>query len=403
MNKTPKAVRASEGKMSPEDTVSQRQLKSPQDGAAGALGLLSTLATVGTLRKTANEKELSSGMKRSSSSESDRTTPAKRRAGVSPSSMGSKSDYECETCSKSFASRQGLQNHVQTVHLKKRTFECSECFKKFSANGSLKRHIETVHRGERKFECNFCGKLFALKHHLKNHTHTVHCDLVYASENSERNAVANASAFSLGPNEKLQMHQAELLAACSASSHGSVDAGLLALIMQQQHQQQQQQLQQQQQQQQQQQLMHHQEEQQRLTGRNASQALNSLLGSSTGLTRTNNLTSEVGAKPNNLFAHMNPRNDMSKYMTDRSPPVSDLSMLGRLLQQSQAASSGELQPPFQFKHDPNLDALALKMLAMQNAQMTSPLHQLSMAAVNGLKESQSSVPHRPEATKSQMQ
>jgi len=97
-------------------------------------------------------------------------------SGKKPRIKANNSKFQCDTCDRTFASRQGLQNHILTVHLKKRIFECKQCSKKFSANGSLKRHVDTVHKRKREFQCQRCLKMFALKHHLKNHMITVHHD-----------------------------------------------------------------------------------------------------------------------------------------------------------------------------------------------------------------------------------
>ena len=60
-----------------------------------------------------------------------------------------KKESKCEICQKSFATKQSLQKHVESIHYENNgDFECKFCNKEFSEKGNLKVHTETVHWSE---------------------------------------------------------------------------------------------------------------------------------------------------------------------------------------------------------------------------------------------------------------
>ncbi|XP_055531315.1 myoneurin-like [Wyeomyia smithii] len=81
--------------------------------------------------------------------------------------------HQCEQCPKGFTSRNKLQSHVNSVHLKKRDFKCEICGKAFLEKNNLKGH-QRIHNGERKYKCDLCPKTFLFAGTLRCHklTHT---------------------------------------------------------------------------------------------------------------------------------------------------------------------------------------------------------------------------------------
>ncbi|XP_058457350.1 zinc finger protein 846 isoform X2 [Malaya genurostris] len=81
--------------------------------------------------------------------------------------------HQCEQCPKSFTSRNKLQSHINSVHLKKRDFKCEVCGKAFLEKNNLKGH-QRIHNGDRKYKCDLCPKTFLFAGTLRCHklTHT---------------------------------------------------------------------------------------------------------------------------------------------------------------------------------------------------------------------------------------
>ncbi|KAK2109471.1 hypothetical protein P7K49_009217 [Saguinus oedipus] len=80
--------------------------------------------------------------------------------------------FMCETCGKSFASKEYLKHHNR-IHTGSKPFKCEVCFRTFAQRNSLYQHIK-VHTGERPYCCDQCGKQFtqlnALQRHRRIHT-----------------------------------------------------------------------------------------------------------------------------------------------------------------------------------------------------------------------------------------
>ncbi len=81
--------------------------------------------------------------------------------------------FECHVCSCVFTRVHCLQQHISTIHGKRR-FECDICGKEFTQAGNLRRHILTVHKKERRFECQHCGRKFGEAAHFRTHISSVH-------------------------------------------------------------------------------------------------------------------------------------------------------------------------------------------------------------------------------------
>lgn len=89
-------------------------------------------------------------------------------------SMESNADrpYQCVTCSRSFAVKAGLVQHMRT-HTDERPYPCGHCGRAFKQKIQLTTHMR-VHSGERPYGCRLCGKLFRQQSHVVQHlrTHT---------------------------------------------------------------------------------------------------------------------------------------------------------------------------------------------------------------------------------------
>ena len=111
--------------------------------------------------------------------------------------------YQCDACSKSYATFSGLSKHKQfhcESHVKKQ-FSCKFCEKTYTSLGALKMHIRThtlpckchvcgkafsrpwllqghlrTHTGEKPFSCPHCGRAFADRSNLRAHLQT-HSDV----------------------------------------------------------------------------------------------------------------------------------------------------------------------------------------------------------------------------------
>jgi len=52
--------------------------------------------------------------------------------------------HKCEICDKIFYHKRHLNDHVISLHEKRKDYECSECQKSFSLTGNLKAHCKTI-------------------------------------------------------------------------------------------------------------------------------------------------------------------------------------------------------------------------------------------------------------------
>ena len=90
----------------------------------------------------------------------------------------------CDSCEKTFSSKQRLRTHIAAIHEGKKLadttvrIDCSFCDKSFSSRQRLNSHIISIHEGKKpsstKLKCSFCDQTFASKQRLKGHIATVH-------------------------------------------------------------------------------------------------------------------------------------------------------------------------------------------------------------------------------------
>ncbi|CAD7080315.1 unnamed protein product [Hermetia illucens] len=90
--------------------------------------------------------------------------------------MEAEKPFLCKICPLTFASKQGLNRHIDNIHDSNRknlrnrdkSFSCPTCGKKFSANFHLQVHIR-IHTEEHPYKCDQCPKSFAQASGLKLH------------------------------------------------------------------------------------------------------------------------------------------------------------------------------------------------------------------------------------------
>ena len=90
-------------------------------------------------------------------------------------------DFQCDQCEKGFTSHPSLVQHVDVIHLGKRSFVCNECGQAFGRRATLKIHF-LKHTKELPFKCEYCFENFRAKVVLKKHTRKTHPEKTSLSE-----------------------------------------------------------------------------------------------------------------------------------------------------------------------------------------------------------------------------
>ena len=87
--------------------------------------------------------------------------------------------YKCEHCGYKCERNFDLENHINTVHLKRQNFKCKHCDQAFGLASGLKRHIEVVHLKQKNYKCEHCdlsfGENSTLQTHIKVCTGSIRC------------------------------------------------------------------------------------------------------------------------------------------------------------------------------------------------------------------------------------
>lgn len=83
--------------------------------------------------------------------------------------------FNCQPCKKAFATRRGLEIHIESHNMKERKFKCEECGKSFFKQDIFERHkLMHVPEHEKNFPCNQCEKKFASDYLRRQHEDITH-------------------------------------------------------------------------------------------------------------------------------------------------------------------------------------------------------------------------------------
>lgn len=83
--------------------------------------------------------------------------------------------FKCQTCTKTFDSRVGLENHQKTHELRERIYNCEECGKSYFSINSFQSHkLKHIPESEKKFNCSQCDKKFATNYMRHRHEDKIH-------------------------------------------------------------------------------------------------------------------------------------------------------------------------------------------------------------------------------------
>ncbi|XP_062705632.1 zinc finger protein 761-like isoform X2 [Aedes albopictus] len=90
-----------------------------------------------------------------------------KRAQLSHHRAKHRMKFQCETCSKKFATGNELRSHENT-HKTTKDYHCEQCSKSFRTKRYLEKHM-AVHSKIRPFECQTCGEAYLQKKQLTKH------------------------------------------------------------------------------------------------------------------------------------------------------------------------------------------------------------------------------------------
>lgn len=81
--------------------------------------------------------------------------------------------YQCPHCDYQSVRRFKMKAHIMSKHTADRPFKCHFCTKNFAARSHLQEHIR-IHTGEKPFQCPVCFKRFTQRGNLGVHVRTIH-------------------------------------------------------------------------------------------------------------------------------------------------------------------------------------------------------------------------------------
>ena len=112
----------------------------------------------------------------------------------------------CEQCGKSFYHQSYLVRHVKG-HNGIKDYQCNKCEKGFTSHPSLAQHIDVIHLGKKSFVCNECGETFGrratMKIHFLKHTKELPFGCKHCSERFRANVVLKKHMRKTHPGENM--------------------------------------------------------------------------------------------------------------------------------------------------------------------------------------------------------
>ena len=81
--------------------------------------------------------------------------------------------FSCPQCQRSYVTKHGLKEHVDTIHKKQYRYRCETCGKGFVGRCVYHDHI-AAHTGAKRYTCSMCQMKFVNKGTLKTHVLHLH-------------------------------------------------------------------------------------------------------------------------------------------------------------------------------------------------------------------------------------
>ena len=78
--------------------------------------------------------------------------------------------YKCELCKSDFK----LKHHLVSHEMQCRSFQCYTCFQKFPSKRQLNNHVRSVHDKKKLFTCSICHKSFTRNINAQAHIKKLH-------------------------------------------------------------------------------------------------------------------------------------------------------------------------------------------------------------------------------------
>jgi len=101
--------------------------------------------------------------------------PAKQKPATNPGKKGGKKGaHACPRCDSTFGRPSNRDQHVRTVHEKRKDHVCPQCAAAFGTAGNLTKHVRTVHEKRKDHVCPQCAAAFGAADSLTVHVRTVH-------------------------------------------------------------------------------------------------------------------------------------------------------------------------------------------------------------------------------------
>ncbi|XP_065661538.1 zinc finger protein 92 isoform X5 [Hydra vulgaris] len=120
--------------------------------------------------------------------------------------------YSCQLCSKLFNRKTLLENHIRR-HFDYRPFKCNSCEKSFKTRQYLTGHINGVHKNDKQFVCDKCDARFSWRTTWKRHiqSHAIKTGRKKKKSRADNSAISSATPTTLSvPNLQQMVHSVVL-------------------------------------------------------------------------------------------------------------------------------------------------------------------------------------------------